>query len=194
MLESMIKSPVPTRAEVSDIANAILDGTDAVMLSEETALGEYPLQAIEVMSRVSKRVESDYLHKQLLNSPNPQGLKGVGESINASAVRNADRIGAVSLVSLTQTGYSARMMSRHRPQHPILVFTPNPVAYQKSILSFGCYPVMIQKFTDFDQVLTVIRAHCLKQKIGKKGDRIVIASGMPFGKVIETNMLVVDTI
>ena len=195
MLESMIKSPVPTRAEVSDVANAILDGTDAIMLSEETTLGDFPLQAVEVMTRVAKHVESDFLHKQLLNHDRSTDMVlPVGQSVTASAVKTADRVGAKFLISLTESGYSARMLSRYKPTQPILVFTPNKDTYNRSILSFGTYPVLLERFRDLGPVLKVIRAFCLKNKLAKKGDMVVIASGMPFGKVIGTNMLLVETI
>ncbi len=193
MLESMIKSPVATRAEVSDIANAILDGTDAVMLSEETTLGDYPVHAVEVMTRVAKRVESDLLHKQLLGAQDV-GTSTVGESVTRSAVRTADRVGAKYIISLTDSGYSARMVSRHKPTQPILTLTPNAKTAAQSILSFGTHPMVIAKFKSFDEVLKVIRDTLIKGKYAKKGDKVVIASGMPFGKVIETNSIVVETL
>src|SRR3989338_2373474 len=195
MLESMIKSPVPTRAEVSDIANAILDGTDAVMLSEETTLGQFPVEAVSVMARVAKRVEGDYLLKQFLNgTPSVGETHGVGESITASAVRNSDRIGARLIISLSESGYSSRMISRHKPTQPILVFTPNETTFHHVVLSFGCFPVLVKRFKTFNDIEKVILAYCLKNKLAKAGDKIVIASGMPFGKAVETNMLVVETL
>lgn len=190
MLESMIKSPVPTRAEVSDVANAIIDGTDAIMLSEETTLGDYPVKAVEIMTRVARRVEKDLLHSQFLT--NETGPKGVGESVTASAVRTADRVGAKYIVSLTYSGYSARMLSRYKPSQSIYVFTPNENTFSKAALSFGCQPVTIEKVTDFNVVLKDIRNFFLKNKLASKGDKVVIAAGMPFGKVIETNMLLVE--
>jgi len=198
MLESMIHSSVPTRAEVSDIANAILDGTDAVMLSEETALGEYPVEAVSVMSRIAHRTETDFLHHQLLgnnDSMEPKiELKTVGESVNASAVRTAERVKAKLIVSLTNSGYSARMISRHKPSHPILVMTPHEKTFNKSMLYFAAYPVLIKKFKTLDEVLALIRVFCIKNKLAEKGDKVVVVCGMPFGQVIETNMLLVETI
>lgn len=195
MLESMIKSPVPTRAEVSDVANAILDGTDAIMLSEETTLGDYPVKAVEVMVRVARRVENDLLHKQLLNGDrHTDTVLSVGQSTSASAVRTADRVGATYLVSLTESGYSSRMISRHKPSQPIIVLTPNQKTFNKSILSFGTNPVLIKRFKNFTEVLKIVRDYCLKNKLAKKGEKVVIASGMPFGKVIETNMVLVETL
>jgi pyruvate kinase len=194
MLESMINSPVPTRAEVSDIANAILDGTDAIMLSEETTLGDYPLESIEVMYRVATRTENDLVHEQLLSSSERIDPKNVGESIAASAVKTADRIDAKFLVSLTNSGYSARVLSRHRSQLPILTFTPNESTYGKAILNYGCWVRKMKEYTDFEHAVKDIRETILKEKIGKKGDKIVIVGSRPFGKRTETNMMVVETV
>lgn len=195
MLESMIKSPVPTRAEVSDVANAIIDGTDAIMLSEETTLGDFPLEAVAMMSKVAREVEGNLVHEQLLmNGKHERGGKGIGETINSSAVKTADRTDAKYLVSLTESGYSSRMMSRHKPTQAIFVFTPNEVTYNKVCLSYACTPVLIKRFKDFTEVMKEIRTFMLKNKLAFKGDKVVIASGMPFGKVVETNMLVVETL
>lgn len=194
MLESMIHSPVPTRAEVSDVANAILDGTDAIMLSEETTLGEYPLEAVEVMSRVALKTENDLLHEQLLFSKERIHPESISENITAYAIRTAHKIQAKYVVALTNSGSSARMMSRYRPQLPILVFSPNDKTLQKSILSFGCWTFKINSYTDFAHASEDIKNTILKNKLVKKGDKIVIALGRPFGKKIGTNMMVVETI
>jgi pyruvate kinase len=192
MLESMIDSPVPTRAEVSDVANAILDGTDAIMLSEETTLGDYPIEAVEVMTRVARHTENDYLHEQLLYSTERIDTGSVGESIAAHAVRTAYDIDAKFIVSLTNSGYGARMLSRHRSQLPILTFTPNNETYQKSILNFGCWPFKMKKYTDFKHAVADIKKAISAEKLAKKGDKIVIAGSRPFGKQSETNMVVVE--
>lgn len=194
MLESMIHSAVPTRAEVSDIANAILDGTDAIMLSEETTLGEYPLEAVEVMSRVAMRIENDALHEKLLNSSERVHPNSVGESIAAYAVRTAHKVDAKFIVSLTNSGYGARMISRHRSQLPVLVFTPNEETYQKSILNFGCWVFKIATYTDFQHALDEIKKAVVKNKLAKRGDKFVIAGSRPFGKQTETNMILVETV
>lgn len=193
MLESMIKSPVPTRAEVSDIANAILDGTDAVMLSEETTLGDFAVEAVEVMTRVSTQVEGDLLHRQLLGGEKNH-YKTVGESVAASVVKTADRVDAKFIVALTETGYGARMTARHRSHKSIIAITPNADTYQKVNLLFGCTPLMISKFKSFDEALGHIKPLLIKEKIAKKGDKIVIISGVPFGKVGQSNTMMVETL
>ncbi len=195
MLESMIKSPVPTRAEVSDVANAIIDGTDAIMLSEETTLGDFPFESVAMMTKIAKRVEANFVHEQLLmNGHYNSTSKSIGESINSSAVKTADRIGAKYLVAITERGYSARHMSRHKPSQAIFVFTPNEATHNQLCLSYGCSPVLINRFKDFTIVLKEVRNYLLKNKLAAKNDKVVIASGMPFGKLIESNMIVVETL
>ncbi|HEU0081150.1 MAG TPA: pyruvate kinase [Candidatus Paceibacterota bacterium] len=191
MLESMIKAPVPTRAEVSDVANAIVDGTDAVMLSEETTLGDFPVQAVEVMTRVAQQVEGTLIREQLLQTV-PGMVYTSGESVTASTVKNADRVGAKFLVSFTESGRSARHISRHKPAQPILVFTPNEVTYRQSILSWGTVPVLVKRTTDFNEVAQIVRDYFLKSKLAKKGDKVVMASALPFGKNTETNLVLVE--
>jgi pyruvate kinase len=194
MLESMIHSPVPTRAEVSDVANAILDGTDAVMLSEETTLGEYPLEAVELMAKVAIKTENDLLHEQLLLSKDHVNSENVTENVTSYALRTAHKINAKAIIALTEGGASARMMSRYRPQLPILVFTPNQKTFQKTILSFGCWVFKIESYTDFKHAVDDIKKTIIKSKLVKKSDKIVIVSGRPFGKDVGTNMMVVETI
>ncbi len=193
MLESMIKAPVPTRAEVSDIANAILDGTDAIMLSEETTLGDFPVEAVEVMSRVALKVEGDLLHRQLLGNNNHDHIS-VGESIAAAAVRTADKVDAKFIVALTERGYGARMTARHRSHKAIIAITPNESTFNKVNLLFGTYPVMIDKFKSFDDAVAHIKPLLIKEKLAKKGDKIVLVSGVPFGKVTESNIVMVETL
>ncbi len=193
MLESMIQSPVPTRAEVSDIANAILDGTDAVMLSEEATLGKFPIECVDVMTRVALRVENDHLHKQLLNGDKGHHL-ATGEAICSAAVKTSERVDAKYIVALTEYGYGARMTSRHRGPKPILVVTPNLTTYQQATLYFGCYPIMISKFKSLDEALKHIRPVLVKEKLIKKGDKVVVVSGIPFGKVLESNVMMVETL
>lgn len=195
MLESMIKSSVPTRAEVSDIANAILDGTDAVMLSEETTLGEFPAEAVEVMSRVALRTEDDHLHRQLLNNANEEGkYKIVGESIAVSTVKTAYRIDAKFIVSLTRSGYGARMAARHRGRKPIIVMTPNITTFNKANLYFGCYPILIPQFSTFEETLAHIKPVLLKYDIGHKGDKMVIITSIPFGGHHSSNAMLVEAL
>jgi len=195
MLESMIKAPVPTRAEVSDIANAILDGTDAVMLSEETALGDFPVDAVQMMTRVALSIEStmDNFHP-FLEDVLQQSVQNISESVTASVVKTAESIEAKYIVALTKTGRNARFISRYKPNQTILVVTPDDSTYRQSVLSFGTYPIKVGAFTQFSDLLIAVRTFLIKNKLVVKGDKVVVASGMPFGKVLETNMMVIETI
>lgn len=206
MLESMIKSPVPTRAEVSDIANAILDGTDAVMLSEETTLGLYPIEAVKVMTRVALEIEQDYPEKYILNgngygngSENliciPKGQLKVSDSITSSVVKTAHDIGTKLIFALTESGFTARMISRYKPQPVIMALSPSEKTCNKLALSWGCYPYNLKRFKTLTEAYKEIRAFCLKNNLAEKGDKVVIAAGAPFNsKTIETNSILVEVI
>ena len=192
MLDSMIKSPTPTRAEVSDIANAILDGTDAIMLSEESTLGDYPIQAVELMSRIALKVENSEHHAELLWGMHAHHI-GVGHSTTLAAMEAAEKVDAEYIVALTEFGYAARMISRNRGHQPILVVTPNPKLFNQSCLMYGCYPIMHKKYKDFDEALDNIKPLLQKNDLVKQGDKIVVVSGVPFAKTTESNMMLIET-
>lgn len=194
MLESMIKSPVPTRAEVSDIANAILDGTDAIMLSEETTLGEYPIEAVKVMARVAKEVERDHHLERENIDRKLKGEMEITDSITSSVVKTAHDVGAKIIVALTETGYTARMVARHRPIPHILCLSPNQTTCNQLSLSYGCESVKVKIYDDLKKVFPEVRRYCLSKKVASKGDRAVIVAGMPFHKTGSTNMLIVETL
>lgn len=195
MLESMIKSPVPTRAEVSDIANAILDGTDAVMLSEETTLGEFPVEAVSMMSKVAYEIEHNYPERKVNHLKKENCERGITDSITEAVVNTANDIDAKAIIALTDTGYTARMVSRYKPTQMILSLTPDEITAHQLCLSFGCVPVKIPVFKSFEEVLKYIKVYCLKNNITKKGDNVVITGGIPFNKKsCSTNMVMVERI
>lgn len=196
VLESMIKNPVPTRAEVSDIANAILDGTDAVMTSEETTLGDFPVEAIKVMSTVAKRVESDPMYKELVTDiKHPKRLAAnITDAVTSEVVDTADAVGAKFIAALTSSGFTTRMISRYKPLQPILGFTFDKKTFNQMLFTFGVTPVLIPKMKDFEEAKKAIKTHVMTNKLAKKGDKIVIASALPFGKMVETNTLLVETL
>jgi pyruvate kinase len=198
MLESMIKNPVPTRAEVSDIANAIFDGTDGVMLSEETTLGEFPVEAVEVMARVAEKVENDpiYLQRVLEHQLYKHGVSEnpVTDAITNEVVDLANTLEAKAIIAFTESGFTARMISRYKPIQRILAFTPNEKTHNQLLLSFGIEPVLIKKTTMLNDVLKLVREHCLKHDIAKEGEKVIVTVGMPYGKMGDTNMLLVETI
>ncbi|MBP9855765.1 MAG: pyruvate kinase [Candidatus Pacebacteria bacterium] len=194
MLESMISSPVPTRAEVNDVANAIFDGTSAVMLSEETTLGKYPLEAVSMMTRIAKRTEEEIEHHEILQDSHLSS-KSVTDAISLSALNVAHEIGAEAIVALSNSGMTARMVARHRPHKPLIVLTPDQKVYQQLALSFGCFPVCLT--SPIDSVVKAVESSkktLLAKKLVKKGDKIVITAGAPFGRSSSTNLLLVQTV
>ncbi|MEI6352382.1 MAG: pyruvate kinase [Candidatus Nomurabacteria bacterium] len=190
MLESMINTPVPTRAEVSDVANAIFDGADAVMLSEETALGSFPVEAVSTMVRVALEVEQEIgTHNRFKVHHD-----SLVDSISSSIVHIAEDVKAKVIVSMTMSGTTPRLIARYRPQQPILTITPHEHIAKQLILSYGCYPLIIKKFRTLEEAEKVINTYLKTQKIVEAGDRIVISAGIPFGtKSGLTNTLVVST-
>ena len=191
MLESMIHSPIATRAEVSDVANAILDGTDAIMLSGETTLGQYPLEAVNVMASVAKEVEENYPEKQIVRV-GQNGDTDISDSVASSVVKTAHDVGAKIIVALTDSGFTARMISRHKPKPIILALTPKEETNKKMNLIFGCIPVTVSRYETLDDVFKIVRKYCAEMKLAKKGDKVVISAGVPFNtKGLSTNMLVV---
>lgn len=193
MLESMIKNPIPTRAEINDVANAILDGTDAVMLSEETTLGNYPIKSVEVMARVARHTEENFNYEEVLKH-NHLRHKLIVDSISYSVVNVAHNINAKAIFALTEFGFTARMISRCKPKQPIIALTPNEKTYNRLALSFGCKPLMITGFKNILKVTESAKKIAFQQKIAEKGDKIIICAGIPFGKPGTTNMLMVETI
>ncbi len=195
MLESMIKSPVPTRAEVSDVANAILDGTDAIMLSEETTLGDYPIEAVKMMTRIAENTEQDSHYKDLVGSRKySDPVKKTADALGNGVIEVAKECGAKLIVALTDKGSTARMISRFKPEQKILALTPNEKTSNQLTLSYGCLPVICEKFDGIEHVLKESKSLIIKNKLAKKGDKIVITFGLPLGKGSGTNSLIVETL
>ncbi|MEK7609676.1 MAG: pyruvate kinase [Patescibacteria group bacterium] len=192
MLESMIKNPVPTRAEVSDIANAIIDGTDAIMLSEETTLGDFPVEAVKVMTRIACRVEKEVYTRDTIAEY--EGSHGVTDVVSQSAVRAAHNVGAALIVALTRTGRSARMIARYRPAEHVLALSDAQENVNKLMLTYGCYPIVAPTFKTVEEIMEIVRKVTLDNEIVKKGDKVVIVAGMPFGTSSETNFILVETL
>ncbi|MBN2365798.1 MAG: pyruvate kinase [Calditrichaeota bacterium] len=182
MLRSMVESPVPTRAEVNDVANAILDGTDAVMLSEESAIGKYPVKAVGVMSKIAIKAEEylNYYKESTIIETSDSSL--IPESISHSATIVARDLKAPLIFAITRTGYTARAIARYRPKSCILALTPEEDVYHQLALVWGVYPVKnaLQKDAAvlFDEALKIAR----KKKLLKKGDHYVFTSGYPLGE------------
>ncbi|MBN1382630.1 MAG: pyruvate kinase [Deltaproteobacteria bacterium] len=186
MLRSMVNTPRPTRAEVTDVVNAVLDGTDAVMLSEETATGDYPVAAVKYMDRLTVTAETKFPYNKYLQFV-PD--KNVSESVAHASCVLADHLGASAIVAYTQSGLTAGHISRFRPRQPIIALSPNKETVRKLGLVWGCLPHLIQNIRDTDDVFEKATQSALETGEVKKGQTIVITSGHPIGVMGKTNML-----
>ncbi len=198
MLESMMQNPRPTRAEASDVANAVLDGSDAVMLSGETAAGEYPVEAVENMSRIIELIENTSRginYNIIQRRKDPNVVFDSAAAIGYSACDAAELIRASAIVCLTQSGSSAIMISRFRPNIPIITITPSLETYNRMALIWGIYPMLHGQFRDnFDHSVEDIIDSLKEKKYVKKGMKIVLTAGAPFDKMLKTNTLRIETI
>lgn len=191
MMESMIKNPAPTRAEVNDVANAIFDGTDAVMLSEETTLGNYPVKSVEAMARIAEHTEENIAYKEILRNIYIV-QKSVTDSVSYSVVNIAYNVSAKAIIALTESGLTARAISRCRPKQPILALTTNGHTFNQLSLSFGCQPQLIEGLKNIDNVIDIAKKIAVKSGFAKKGDKIIISAGIPFGRAGNTNLVLVE--
>ncbi|MGA0919501.1 MAG: pyruvate kinase [Gemmatimonadaceae bacterium] len=194
MLESMIEHPRPTRAEASDIANAILDGTDAVMLSAETAAGRYPLQAVEAMRRIASAAEQAQVARGQGLDRVAAGSATTEETIAAAAVTAVRMLGAHSLVVFTKSGFSARVMAARRPQVRIVVLTDQPRTYRQLALVWGVVPFLVAPAETYQEMLTIARGLLLRHGLADAGERILVTAGVPFNIPGTTNLLKVETV
>jgi pyruvate kinase len=194
MLESMITSPVPTRAEVGDVANAILDGTDAVMLSQESALGDFPVEAVTMMATIARKTENDDRYRVQLSAAHTNAPVETVDAIGRAVVDAAIATGAKAIVALSESGNTARMISRYRPMHPIIVLTPQETTVRSLALSFACHPYLV---TSFEKLLAAVndsKKILTREKLAAKGDVFVIAAGIPLGKAGDTNTMMVQRV
>lgn len=195
MLESMINSPVPTRAEVSDVANSILDGTDAIMLSEETTLGEYPVKAVQMMSKIAERIEKDKHYRDMVTSRKySDPVKRTSDALGNGVIEVAKECGAKIIVALTDGGFAARMISRYKPEQKILALTPREITKNQLALSYGCVPILCKNFGEVNHVIEEAKKISLSSGLAVKGDKVVIVFGLPLGKSGGTNSLIVETL
>ncbi|MGI6357721.1 MAG: pyruvate kinase [Bacillota bacterium] len=194
MLDSMIRAPRPTRAEASDVANAILDGTDAVMLSGETASGKYPLEAVRTMARIAMRAEQALQHAEILRQRRMPRSPSVTDAISHATVQAATDLGAKAIITSTQSGSTARMVSRYRPQAPVLAFTYSEQVARRLNLSWGVHPMLGERTQNTDQMVNAAIARALDLTMIKNGDLIVLTAGVPVGVPGTTNLLKVHIV
>ncbi|MEC0766122.1 pyruvate kinase [Bacillus atrophaeus] len=193
MLDSMQRNPRPTRAEASDVANAIFDGTDAIMLSGETAAGSYPVEAVQTMHRIASRSEEALNYKEILSKRRGQVGMTITDAIGQSVAHTAINLSAAAIVTPTESGHTARMISKYRPQAPIVAVTVNESISRKLALVFGVFPESGQNATSTDQMLDDAVQKSLNSGIVKHGDLIVITAGS-VGESGTTNLMKVYTV
>ncbi|MDP5007436.1 MAG: pyruvate kinase [Glaciimonas sp.] len=189
MLESMITMPVPTRAEASDVASAIYDGSDAVMLSAESASGAYPIGAVEMMNRIITEVEKDPLYTNMLEAQHETPLSNRGDAI-CSALRDVTRIvGAKATVTYTSSGHTSLRAARERPSAPIISITPKLTTARRVALVWGVQSTISDQVHNEDAMVTAACKTALEEGFAQAGDQIAITAGMPFGQPGSTNLL-----
>ncbi len=196
MLESMVHSTMPTRAEATDVANAIFDGTDAVMLSAETAAGDYPINALEYMARISSRAEKELQNQELtlLTRPEPS-RETIADGIGYCAERLTRYLPIKAIIAVTESGHSARVISKFRPSVPVIGATTNAAAARSLSLSFGVLPAVVNE-SSVDTENVILSAFDYAKKIGlvKEGDLCVVVAGIPFGVKGTTNLVKVQRV
>ena len=190
MLESMISSPTPTRAEASDVASAVYDGADAVMLSAESASGAYPIQAVSIMDRIIGEVESDPIYPKMINAQHEITLPSKSDAI-CSALRTVSQmIGAVVNVTYTDSGNTSLRAARERPMAPILSITPHLATARRLALVWGVHSTVIDHdVKDVDEMVDAACRTAFSEGFAQSGDQLAIAAGMPFGQPGTTNLL-----
>ena len=191
MLESMIHNPRPTRAEISDVANAVYDGTSAVMLSGETAAGAYPVQSVTAMAKIVEHAEN---HVEYIQSIENFSIRNSSEALSHSAATLAKDLNAKAIVVCTRTGATARMVSRFRPNINILGITTDIHAYRQLALSWGVLPAIADEYASVDILFYFAKQKALTSGLAQKGDVIVITGGTPNGKSGNSNLINVETL
>lgn len=194
MLESMIKSPSPTRAEVSDVATAVYDGADAIMLSAETAAGDYPEEAVAMMDRIAHSIEHDrgYLERLHFTETSPDPT--TADALAQAAQSITDTVSAKAIVCFTSSGSTVRRVARERPHAPILALTPRQDTARRMGFSWGVHAVRTKDIGSFEEMIAKAKRMALRTDLVEAGDKIIVLAGVPFGTPGSTNVLHVTTI
>ncbi len=191
MLESMIHNPRPTRAEVSDVANAIYDSTSAVMLSGETAVGKYPIECCKLMRGVIEEAEADFDYRAFFNRDLEHQYNDISSSVALAGVKTSYSAQAKALFTFTSTGFTARVMARFRPQIPIVALTSSSKTYQQLAISWGVVPALTKEAKDVKEAFVNASCFAISHKIAKYGDLVVVTAGSSFGISGTTNTMIV---
>lgn len=189
MLDSMQRNPRPTRAEASDVANAIFDGTDAIMLSGETAAGDYPVESVQTMHNIASRTEQALNYDLILRKKSKESKQTITSAIGQSVAHTASNLDAAAILTATESGYTAQMTSRFRPKSPILAITSNERALRKMALVWGVIPLFGEKASTTDEMLDTTVEASVNAGYVKQGDLVIITAGVPVGETGTTNLL-----
>ncbi|MFZ5609810.1 MAG: pyruvate kinase [Pseudomonadota bacterium] len=189
MLESMVASPAPTRAEVSDVANAVYEGADAVMLSAESAVGQYPVEAVRMMDAIARRIESDAGYHRLREDEHAVPERTAEDAISAAARQVVATVGAKAIVTFTTSGSTARRAARERPAVPVIALTPKLETARRLGLVWGLHCIHTKDVSSFEEMVGKAKRMALRSRLASGGDRIVITAGVPFGTPGSTNVL-----
>lgn len=194
MLDSMIRNPRPTRAEVTDVANAIFDGTDAIMLSGETAAGKYPIEAVKTMANIAIRTEKCLDYRKMFEMRSSKNEKSVTNAISRATCTTAYDLNADAVITATSSGYTAKSVSKFRPKSFIIAATPSERVMRKLALVWGVYPIKVKKTKSTDEVIDVSVQQSLERGYINQGDLVVITAGIPVGVSGSTNLIKVHIV
>ena len=194
MLESMIESPAPTRAEVSDVANAVYDGADAVMLSAETASGAWPVEAVTIMDRIGKQVEADPGYAARVHFTDVRPDATTADALAQACANIAETVTLAGIIVFTGSGSTARRVARERPAVPMLVLTPSPRTARRTALLWGAHAVHTREIGSFEEMIAKGKRMALRHGFGAAGSKLVTLAGVPFGVPGSTNLLHVVTL
>ncbi|KON86771.1 pyruvate kinase [Sporosarcina globispora] len=194
MLDSMQRNPRPTRAEASDVANAIFDGTDAIMLSGETAAGSYPVEAVQTMHNIASRAETALDHKEILSNRSKDNEHNITDAIGQSVAHTALNLDVNAIITPTESGHTARMISKYRPKAPIVAVTSNDHVSRRLSLTWGVYPQIGQKASTTDDMLDIAVEESVNSGIVSSGDLVVITAGVPVGEAGTTNLMKIHVV
>jgi pyruvate kinase len=189
MLESMITSPVPTRAEVSDVATAIFDGADAIMLSAESAAGQHPVEAVETMDRIAREVERDVTYHSVIDTQRPNPEATGADAISAAARQIAETLHLPAILCLTSSGATALRVARERPEPPIIALSPNLATARRLAVLWGTHCVIMEDARDLDEMIARACNISFREGFAKEGQRVIVVAGVPLGTPGATNMV-----
>ncbi|MFP3868707.1 MAG: pyruvate kinase [Desulfobacteraceae bacterium] len=194
MLLSMVNNPRPSRAEATDVANAILDGTDAVMLSEETAIGRYPEEAVRFLDKLARAAEASFPYKEWLQARAPEPRATIEDAISFAACALANDLEAAAIITSTNSGATARLISRFRPRTPLIGVSSRKATWRQLSLTWGVFPLETSELRDTEHMVKVVEERATEVGWLSKGEKVVITAGTPFGKRGVTNFIKADII